>query len=119
MGVALAMPAVPAAGKTLTLKKPAEAVTASLVAFNPRLPHGRSIDFAGRSYETVEAACEALTRDARSVLKKGTKFYVLDGGQQRIWKEGKPTDVDMLAWFYSPTPLTPPLTYRVIAEVTA
>ena len=100
---------------TLTLKSSTKAVA----AFDGSKPAGGTVEALDRSERSVAVSRDALLANARGYLPRGTRFYVVDGGAQRIWKAGKPTEVDMLAWFYSPTPLTPPLTYRVIAEVTA
>lgn len=104
---------------TLTLKKPAGTPLKAVETFDAKRPMGASVDFKDRSEATVATAREVLYADARGRLPRGTKFYVVDGGERHIWLEGRPTRVDSIGWLYSPTPLQEPTKARVIAEVTA
>ena len=111
--------AVCAETNTLTLKKPVGSATKAQEAFREGVVCGGNVLVEDRSEGSVKVARDALLSNARSFLPKGTKFYVLDGGEHRIWSVDQPKLVDVVAWLYSPSPLTPPRSYQVIAEVTA
>lgn len=117
VGVAVSAAVVPL-GRTLTLKRSGGAVVAP-VGFDGKKPMGMSFSFSPRSEEVVAKARDALLADARKHLPGGTRFYVLDGGNLPMWQDGEVVHGDMLAWFYSPVPITAPLKYRVIAEAVA
>lgn len=124
IGVALAASAVPAAeSKTLTLKKAVvapEAVRVAPTGFNPLLQYGSAVHLSDRTEKSVALGRELLLKDARHVLPRGTKFYVLDGGSARVYgPNDEPQEIDMLAWYYAPAQLTGPRVAQVIAEVIA
>ena len=103
---------------TLTLKGATKAVSA-VAAFDEGKPVGGTVEAMERSEGSVARFRDALLSDARGYLPRGTRFYVVDGGEHRIWKDGKAVSADVLAWFYSPVALQGPIKSKVIAEVTA
>jgi len=119
IAAALSAVAVPAVGRgTLTVKKP-EVGAAEVPGFNPAFQYGNAVHLSERNEKTVEVARELVLKDARERLPRGTRFYVLDGGEARVHGEFGPQRIDMLAWYYSPQPLTGPRLAQVIAEVVA
>ena len=100
---------------TLTLKSSTKAVA----AFDGSKPAGGTVEALDRSERSVAVSRDALLANARGYLPRGTRFYVVDGGEHRIWRDGKAVSADVLAWFYSPTALQEPLRAKVIAEVVA